>query len=262
MGFTDSANAPHFDVSMLRKIERLLRVVGGEALGREMIDVERQKTKAHIVESISRCAEEKDSELNYLHTLKSIDVLENEKENESENEIESVWSRYGLRYRISMDLDFAETVTANAHFDSAMRKELSSVLGVDASLVLSACAVSLTLILFQCKEWAREKMSFLIQRKGQNGKGGEELKVGVGDEVTVDYDGKQYAATVRSLMENAQGRSLTVEYVGRPFFFRNTETLPRNSPRLHFAEPGGAYLATLYPDEGGQVSFQVMPVEL
>ena len=46
------------------------------------------------------------------------------------------WTKYGIRCRLTLDLDFEQTVTSNEElFGEQMTLEIASILDVDASLI-------------------------------------------------------------------------------------------------------------------------------
>ncbi len=256
------------NMAKMRKMEKLLAAMGGESLCEMVLNYDGQKTADHIVDRLENAAEEKADGLRFVDSLKSVDIVEGSSGGD-------FWANYGTRCRLTMDLDFDETVTENGTFKEEMAGEMASVLGVDASLIriestergsvivtVTLCAVGAVMLLFA--GWSMEAVSFMVnRRKAAMGGTGEMLtEVVPGDEVLVDWKGQQYAAKVVERTLRVGTGWITVHYVGDPFTFRNTEKLPLNSPRVHLKEPGSTscYTASLYPDEGGNVSFEVIPL--
>merc|ERR1712228_110245 len=206
-------------------------------------------------------------DLKYVNRLKSIDILPDIEQKTD------VWSKYGMRYKIAMDLNYNDMVAENDKFKEEMVSELASILNVHSSLIniecavkgsvivtFGVCAIGFVLALFGY--WSVQKLSYLIEKKIQRkGSFGEMLKgLTVGDEVLVDYNDKVYDAKVIQKFQTEMDAWVKIEYLDKPFMFQNTEKLVLSSPRLHIKEPGYQYQASLYPDEGGSISFEVIPI--
>merc|ERR1719295_543355 len=255
------------DLRKMRKMESLLTEIGGESLSKRVLKYDERKTRKRIIERIEKAAEEKCDETRFVETLKSVEIVGDQKDDDD------FWTKYGIRCRLTLDLDFEETVTENEElFGEKMTAEIASILDVDASLIridstekgsvivtVTLCAICAIFLFFA--GWKKTKISFPIKKSVEEVVDGEMLlAVDPGDEVFVDWKDEQYTATVLEKKVNAQSGWITVHYQGDPFMFVNTETLPLSSPRLHLKEPGSVYEACLYPDEGGNLAIDVSEV--
>merc|ERR1712013_279869 len=79
-----------------------------------------------------------------------------------------------------------------------------------------------------------------------------------GEQVMVDYKGKQFDARIVQKVETLERSTVKIKYEDKPFWI-NTETLDLKSPRLHLKEPGSALKAAVYPGAEGEVVFDVRP---
>lgn len=266
------------DMGKMKKMEKLLEEIGGESLCEMVLKYEKQKTTKRIMERLESAAEQKVDEVRFVESLKSVEIVDDlhDDGHYNDNDDDSgFWAKYGIRCRLTMDLDFDETVTENEQFGEQMTEEIASILGVDESLIridstergsvivtVTLCAIGAVFLFFA--GWSMDRVSFTIKRKwGQKGRGdGGEMLLAVdpGDEVFVDWKDQQYVARVLEKKQSADDGWITVHYVDDPFMFQNTETLALSSSRLHLKEPGSTHLAHLYPDEGGNVAIEVEPV--
>jgi len=259
-------------LSKMKKMESLLTAIGGESLCESVLKYDGQQTAKRIVERIEGAAEQKADEIRFVERLKSVEMVDGDGGSDGGSDGD-FWSKYGMRCRLTMDLDFDEVAAENEEFGEQMTAEIASILEVDASLIridstergsvivtVTLCAIGAVAILFAASV---EAFSFLVKRREyKKGGNGEILKVMPGDEVLVDWKGQQFAAKIVEKVERVKCAWITVHYIDDPFLFWNTEKLPLDSPRVHLKEPGSTYKASLYPDEGGNVSFEVVPLSM
>mmetsp|Transcript_56346 Transcript_56346/g.93822 ORF Transcript_56346/g.93822 Transcript_56346/m.93822 type:complete len:406 (+) Transcript_56346:34-1251(+) len=261
-----------FDRQQMEKLEAMCACIGGETLPRDIQAPNHEQTVQYITEHIltaAKChnsnkkANADEHKYEYLRQLKNIDIV-------SQN------ASTALQYEIVMDLDYDVLVATGDITRDAFKKqmigELSHALRIHETLieveqvrkgsvvvVVTFSAVGFILFLFAA--WGIRKLSFLVKKTWNTDCSGEDLQhLVVRDVVLVDWRQKEYNAVVVEKIENMNGSWIKVEYDGKPFMFKNVETLPLNSPRLHLKEPGCEYKASIYPDEGRKVSFHVEPI--
>jgi len=262
-------------LSKMKKMESLLTAIGGESLCESVLKYDGQQTAKRIVERIEGAAEQKADEIRFVERLKSVEMVDGDGGSDGGSDGD-FWSKYGMRCRLTMDLDFDEVAAENEEFGEQMTAEIASILEVDASLIridstergsvivtVTLCAIGAVILFFA--GWSMDRVSFDIKRKLRRKRkiaDGEMLAdVGPGDEVLVDWNGRQYAARVLEKTESAQDGWITVHYDDDPFLMQNTEKLSLSSSRLHLKEPGGVLRANLYPDEGGDVAIDIGVIE-
>eukprot|EP00484_Ammonia_sp_Unknown_P023357 CAMPEP_0197050948 /NCGR_PEP_ID=MMETSP1384-20130603/25737_1 /TAXON_ID=29189 /ORGANISM="Ammonia sp." /LENGTH=440 /DNA_ID=CAMNT_0042483435 /DNA_START=14 /DNA_END=1336 /DNA_ORIENTATION=- len=273
-----SSSATSFDLTHLQKFEQLLFAMGGEPLCRDVILSKQEQAGQYIVERIQQTATDKNRKpehvqaVQYIDKLKHIQILPAQ---HASNDSDDVFSKYGLRYEISMDLDYDALVTESnrEQFRDEVTSEIASVLNVHPSLVrvdamrkgsviisVGICAVALVLIVFGA--WSVCKLKYLVSKRRTKklSEGEKLLNVCIGDQVVVDYEQKEYDAEVVEKYENAKGAWVKVAYIDKPFVFQNTEKIELSSPRLRLKEPGFQYEAVLCPREGGNVNFEILPI--
>ena len=220
-----------------------------------------EQTSKNIVDQIHCASNQKESNLRYIKsdTLKYVKPLQKTEniniEDQSQKKTDDLFTEYGSRCTISMDLDFDKLVLGNDKFNDEFNEELASILDVDptmiriesvkkgsvivtvAIIVGVVAALSVGAVIAKCisdcaapPRNPRPPPLIVQSRQGS-------FVVKRGDPVHVDYKNKRHEARVFGISGDIdRGDFVTVEYIGdtKPYWFQKKETLPMDSRRLHY----------------------------
>lgn len=253
-----------WNMSTFKRLER-----ANPSLCDRVFTADPKQTSKLIVDRIQSASKQKNEDLRYVHALKYVKTDDFDIVNDRGERKVDVFSKYGSRCTISMDLDFDKLVRGNDKFHGEINGELASILDVDPSMIriesVLKGSITVTFAVIICVSTAVAMSAAIgtgvavgqrIRERTRNRRPRRRISrseamaesrshsaiidVIPGDMITVDHDNTPYDAKVVGTFDNLEGHFVEVEYIGdtKPFWwFKTRETLPMNSPRLHFVGP-------------------------
>lgn len=230
-----------------------------ESLCRRILDVNPKQASKVIVDRIKSASDEKRDDLRYVHALNYVNTdngLDSNIEDvkRSKTEPDDLFTKYGSRCTISMDLDFDKLVLGNDNFNDEFNEELACILNVDPSMVrIESVQKGSVIVIFivigvgvvvlpaiaaaGALYQGRKSRTPRLEPLSVSPSPGVSIPVHNGHRVFVNYKDKQYEARVFGTSNDIdRGQLVTVEYIGntKPFWFQKKETLELNDPRINW----------------------------
>ena len=100
-----------------------------------VFNVNRSQISNAIIDRIQSASKQETDHFRYIHALKYVKMDNGNIADQTKTKTDDVFSKYGSRCTISMDLDFDELVLGNDKFNDEFNEELASILDIDPTMI-------------------------------------------------------------------------------------------------------------------------------